>query len=204
MVNMSEQTAHISALLAVVHVPGRRVARRIRSAQSSTSEEEPLQKSQLGPVPGGSSILIGSFDALFEDLIASEVGHGEERPGLENVECVEIRVIAESIVDQGNPVGASRKFFLLNREDGDIAVRPSDISTQQLRSSEERRTVRGWLSEVFEHEVLTPTASPEAGDTQTAAKAVTIAGSRTWRPSLLGANRTFKALLSEPLRPSVM
>ncbi len=149
LVNMSPLTAHLTMVFAVVNTGDRTMARRLRSqgASGGTSDEAGVPPYREGPMAPGSVMSLGTFGELFDDLVTETTGDGDY--GYDQVDSVEIRVVAASPAQERGPLGALRRFEMSSR--GQVKVRPLDVSTTQLRSRRERTQVARWMEQGWEH-----------------------------------------------------
>lgn len=152
LLNMSEQYVDIICVLVVVYTEQGSFTHKVTKHRRISLEEHSQQQVQEmikeGPLSPGNYISLDSFRELLQDAIHSapaEFGLSSdllEQSDTQGIDAFEIRVIA-MFSDEQNPIGAVRRFQLVNAEDG-TKLRPKHLYTSQLNSRSERRKVREW------------------------------------------------------------
>lgn len=153
--NMSQKAVFIDTVVVEVVTENRSCKSDVTDTIDSASESgarELRQATRQGPLGSGEYMDAGRFRAMLAS-VAKEHGLGFQGDGgagqKEKLKELEVQLVL-IFGTESRPVGARRRFRADYNEDGELALAPETIGTQQLSKRRQRLRVRKWQRELEE------------------------------------------------------
>ena len=166
LVNMSEEAVHIQCVLASVETQQQSRLHQVTDFRRISEDDlQAAQRVRQGPLGSGDYLLLGRFENILDgpdsqqdsssDQPESADGRADSALEPQDIRALELRAVAIHGPSR-QPIGARRRFTI-ERNEGEIRIRPEGLQTEQLASRRSSAEVRRWLRDCL---ALTYSAGP--------------------------------------------
>ena len=137
--NMSAESIYVETIIATLVDGDDRLVSTVTEPEGTNGEEsEPLRQTRQGPLPSGGFMDCGSFRDVVARILRRNGRADDADP---NAFSDQARLELQVVANYGSErlLVAAKRHFAVEQHDEDIALKPFNLDTEQLRTRSERR-----------------------------------------------------------------
>lgn len=147
LVNMSKEVVHVQCVIVKIETSEKALVHQVTDYERISDDgSDSRQQLRQGPLQSGEYLLVGRFEDMLPGARKQrerDEEHSQLPPPLDEVEAVEVRVVA--VHGPSDYLVGARRRFTVEHEDGQTRIHPERLLTEQLSARRHQPQIRRWL-----------------------------------------------------------